>query len=346
MKKTDGVDGLSVSSSSPRVVCHYLLEKQAPPEEIEHILEDSLDVLESADFRLPLRNYHALWAYAVSFTGQKDIGLSIGKRVNEDEIGLVGHIFFNNATIDAALRQYQRYFSITNEGMSLSIDIEKSQVKLRYLYDVSSAYCIQDIERTIAAGITRTKEILRQEIPLKYISFSHRKPSYAKSYDSIFNCPLKFSQPSCAIVFDKKYLAFRLPHRSSYLQMVLSKHLDTLLSTITRKSSVKHKVIALIEKRLSKDSVDAEKIASKLNMSRNTLYRRLQQEEVSFHSLVDDVRKHKAIAYLNDGQLALSQIAFLLGFSELSAFSRAFKRWTGQSPARYLEEQKTKSANF
>lgn len=339
MKNTEILDGLSVGSSSPRVICRYLLEHQAPVLALEKILNTDIDALESADFRLSLRRYHALWDYAVKHTEQEDIGLCIGQRTQEDDIGLVGHIFFNNATIDAALRQYQRYFSITNEGMRVQLTVNDTHATLSYLFDDASIYCIPDIERTIAAGICRTKDVLKRAAPISHICFSHAQPTYLSSYETLFKCPIKFSQPTCAIVFDKKYLQYRLPNRSSYLQKVLSKHLDTLLNALSRKSSVKHKVIALIEKRLSKDAIDAEKIATKLNMSRNTLYRRLQDEEVSFHELVDEVRKTKALEYLAQNQLALSQIAFLLGYSELSAFSRAFKRWTGMSPAKYLETQ-------
>lgn len=328
-----------VSSSSPRVITHYLLEQKAPEEKIESILGCPIDALESAEFRLPITNYNRLWAYAINFTKKPDLGLHLGTRKVEDEIGLVGHIFFSNATIRDALNQYQRYFSITNENIRIQIEVHEDQVELQFICIEPAYYSLYDMERTITAGITRTSEHLKRKLPLQYINFQHAAPAHYERYAEVFDCPVRFSQPCCSIAFNESYLDFRLPHRSSYLQKVLSKHLETVLSKIKRKDSFTDKIEMIIEKRLAKDSIDAEHIAKKLNMSRNTLYRKLQAEDISFHDLVDKVRKRKAIDYLKQGSLSLSQIAFLLGFSELSAFSRAFKRWTGKSPARYLEKE-------
>ena len=81
--------------------------------------------------------------------------------------------------------------------------------------------------------------------------------------------------------------------------------------------------------------IDADTLAKQCHMSRQTLYRRLKKEGLGFHELVEEVRKDKAMRYVASDHYALGEIAFLLGFSELSAFSRAFKRWTGMAPAQY-----------
>jgi AraC-like DNA-binding protein len=86
---------------------------------------------------------------------------------------------------------------------------------------------------------------------------------------------------------------------------------------------------------MSTDRIDADTLAKQCHMSRQTLYRRLKKEGLGFHELVEEVRKDKAMRYVASDHYALGEIAFLLGFSELSAFSRAFKRWTGMAPAQY-----------
>jgi len=325
-----------VGSSCPRVIVRYLLEHGAQSEDIKAIIEEDLDELDSAEFRLPITRLLALWDYALEYSNEPALGLKLGCRYEEEEVGLVGHIFFSNATIEDALKQYQRYFSITNENMKVELKPGNDKVRLRYLCLTPDYYCQADIERTLAAGITRTREHLKQALPLDYVSFEHAPPDYANDYQEVFKCPVKFSCKHTEIVFSQKYMDFRLPHKSSFLQKVLSTHLDTLLSKISGKDSFKDRVSKLVLKRLSSDSIDAEQIAKKLNMSRNTMYRKLSNEGVSFHELVDALRKDKAIRYLKEGNYSLSQIAFLLGFSELSAFSRAFKRWTGLAPGKYL----------
>ena len=96
-----------------------------------------------------------------------------------------------------------------------------------------------------------------------------------------------------------------------------------------------HRVRPLIAKRLDEGQVKVEAIASELNMSRHTLYRKLKEEDQTFLGLLEDVRREQALAYLHERDRPLVEVAELLGFSELSAFSRAFKRWMGKSPAEF-----------
>ncbi|WP_417548291.1 helix-turn-helix domain-containing protein [Marinobacter segnicrescens] len=91
----------------------------------------------------------------------------------------------------------------------------------------------------------------------------------------------------------------------------------------------------LIARHLARGKVKVEAVAAELNMSRHTLYKKLKEENLTFAGLLEDVRREQALKYMNDRDRTLSEVAELLGFSELSAFSRAFKRWMGKSPAEF-----------
>lgn len=91
----------------------------------------------------------------------------------------------------------------------------------------------------------------------------------------------------------------------------------------------------LIARQLARGQVKVESVAAELNMSRHTLYKKLKEENLTFAGLLEDVRREQALKYMNDRNRTLSEVAELLGFSELSAFSRAFKRWMGKSPAEF-----------
>lgn len=104
-----------------------------------------------------------------------------------------------------------------------------------------------------------------------------------------------------------------------------------LLPTITFSRQVR----PLIAGHLAKGRVKVENVAQELNMSRHTLYKKLKEENLTFAALLEDVRREQALTYLRDRNRSLSEVAELLGFSELSAFSRAFKRWMGKSPAEF-----------
>ena len=108
-----------------------------------------------------------------------------------------------------------------------------------------------------------------------------------------------------------------------------------LLARLQSRRSFGRKIHRLISKQMATEKIDADTLARQCHMSRQTLYRKLKKEGLSFQGLVEQVRQDKALRYVAGDQYALGEIAFLLGFSELSAFSRAFKRWTGTSPAEY-----------
>lgn len=338
-KKSNKNKVFYVSSSAAKSLSGYLLDEGMSVDQIESIIGQPLVSLDDTDARLPVLEYHELWQKALEFTGNAALGLELGAKPRNEEMGLVGHIFFNNATLGDALKQYERFYALVNEGMHVELKEIGELVKLEYVCDADEAYCIQDMERTLAIAIHRAAEYISSSLSIEYVGFQHDKPDYAEKYQEIFSCPVRFNQSSTHLVFKKRYLDFRLPKRSSYLHVVLTKHIESLLNKFRPKPSLTDKVKQLVEKKLAKDSVDAAHIAEKLHMSRNTLYRKLKQEGMAFHDLVDQVRQKKALEYLNENKHSLSEIAFLLGFSELSAFSRAFKRWTGESPAKYIKQK-------
>ena len=333
---------LQVSASTAKSLAYFLLEKGFEEADIKAITKQELSQIESPDARLPLEAYQALWNEAIKFTGQDDLGLYLGTHPNDENMGLLGHIFFNNATLEKALRQYERFYKIINEGMHVELAMDEHLVRIQYLCDESGVYCIPDMERTLSVSVYRARQYISPQLRIEHVAFQHSAPPYLNSYKAAFPCPVRFDEPHCEIVFQRRFLDYRLPHRSSYLHKLLTRHIESMLKRIAPKPSFKDRVKRAISKRMAKDSIDAEHIADALCMSRNTLYRRLKNEDVSFHDLVDEVRHAKAKKYLAAGKHSLSEIAFLLGFSELSAFSRAFKRWTGHSPANYMKQSSNK----
>jgi AraC-like DNA-binding protein len=148
--------------------------------------------------------------------------------------------------------------------------------------------------------------------------------------------PISFNQKTTAIVFERKLLDSKIKLNNPHLLNVLTDYAEKLLKKITTKDNIKDQVRRFIKHNLQENDVlDVNLAAKKLNMSRHTLYRKLKKEGVSFQSLAEEVRQAEAKHYLQENNISISEVAYLLGFSELSAFSRAFKRWTGESPAQF-----------
>lgn len=328
-------DDVTVSASSAKSLSSYLIKKGYPKLTLEDEAGLKFDDLDKPDFRISLSAFHTLWDIAERFTKDRAIGLHLGAKSNPDEMGVVGHIFFNNATLGQALQQFERLYKLVNAGMHVEFQVDDEFAHLKYICENPEDYSRANMDRTMAVSIARARSFIQSQPKIEYVGFAHPEPEYVEEYKRLFQCPVKFDQPHCSIVFKKQFLDFKLPDRNPYLHQVLTGHVETLLNKIRPKKSLSEQVKQIISRQLSKDAIDAEKIASKLCMSRHTLYRKLKSEGHSFQELVEAVRKEKAIRYIKEKRYSLSEIAFLLGFSELSAFSRAFKRWTGSSPAKY-----------
>lgn len=333
-------DELLVSASSARTLVSFLQGIDVSDAEMEQKTGIVVADLDKPDQRIPISPYNKLWNFALLKSANPALGLHLGEMVNEEQMGVIGHIIFNNATLGEALKQFSRLFQLVNEGMRAELSVEGDLAILRYLWEAPEFYSIPNMERTMAVSITRAKSYIAQQLKVEYVSFQHPQPAYIEEYQRVFNCPLKFNDDCSSVAFKAQFLDYKLPKGNPYIHQVLTRHVESLLKKLRARNSFSSQIKNIIYKELSKNAVDAETIASKMHMSRHTLYRKLKSENHSFQELIEEVRQQKAMKYLNSDKYTLSEIAFLLGFSELSAFSRAFKRWTGKSPAQFMKSKK------
>jgi AraC-like DNA-binding protein len=177
--------------------------------------------------------------------------------------------------------------------------------------------------------------LIGQRIPLKEVHMDFPKPAHYAEYRLIYPCDVKFDQEKCRIIFDARYLTTPVVQTTSSLTDHLQRApLDwfkrqAYFDTYTRKA------IDYLEGANEIGSTNIEKLADELHLTSRTLRRKLIKEDTSFQKLKDDIRRDKAIHLLNQPAVPISQIARELGFSEPSAFTRAFKQWTGISPRTY-----------
>ncbi|WP_020407039.1 AraC family transcriptional regulator [Hahella ganghwensis] len=328
------MDQPTVSGSSVKALCHWLSERKVQVEPMLRSEDIDPALLDEQDTRISLESFNHLWNAARQQLQDPAVGLHVGECVDSSRMGVIGHIVFNNRTLGQALQQYERLSALVNEGVLTKVRVDGEEAVIEYYCD-ESLYHPSNMERLLALAVTRARKYVSEKIYLTRVGFSHSAPDYQPEYERIFQCSVKFDQPYCFMAFHADFLEFELPHRNPYLHQALTRQVEALLQKMSLRRSISHKVKGIVAKRLSRGDIDAGNVAEKLNMSRHTLYRKLKQENNSFQELVEQVRKEKALDYLQKKKYSLSEIAFLLGFSELSAFSRAFKRWTGESPAQF-----------
>ncbi len=166
----------------------------------------------------------------------------------------------------------------------------------------------------------------------KAIRFAHAEPSYRDEYDRVFGVPLVFGSHMNALLMDNEFLSIRLPHTNRYVFGVLSAHAEALLKSLEKSKSTRGRVESLLMPILHTGEASVDAIAAKLGLSRQTLFRRLKAEGTTFEKVLDELRHKLALYYLSGKKVSVNETAYLVGFSDPAAFSRAFKRWTGYSP--------------
>ncbi|MEV0484142.1 AraC family transcriptional regulator [Streptomyces sp. NPDC050508] len=177
--------------------------------------------------------------------------------------------------------------------------------------------------------------LIRRRISLTRVEFSHPAPPHALEYDLLYGAPCTFRAPRTALVFDRSLLELPVVQDELGLHTFLRRAPDDVLARLDYGSTAAAQVRRLLGQSLPDRMPDPLDIAARLSVSAQTLRRRLAAEGTSFQRIRDQLRRDVAIAALAEGTVSIEDLAHRLGFSEPSAFHRAFKRWTGSAPRSY-----------
>ncbi|WP_017299720.1 AraC family transcriptional regulator [Nodosilinea nodulosa] len=280
----------------------------------------------------------ALWREAVAQTHDPDLGLHLGEAFDLAAIGIVGYVLLNCQTYGQALEKLARYTHLFSQGVAISHRVTNGWVQCdcAVLGDVQN-YLLDEprhpIESTFSALLTATQQLTGQPLKLYGVWFQHPQPGNVAEHDRIFQTPVQFAQPINRLAFPASCLDWPVKSANASLLAVFEQHATALLSA--QNQGYAQKVGQTISQNLQGDVPSLEAIAHALAISPRQLQRELKNENTSYQRLVDDTRRELALRHLQDPEVSIHDMAFLLGFSEPSAFHRAFKRWTGQTPRHY-----------
>jgi len=298
--------------------------------------------LTERDNRLPLATYLALMKAGIKLCDEPALALLFGAEVSLSDISIVG-LVGNAATAEEGLRQVNRYASLAIDGGDgetahrFEFVPEDGQVWVRFrstlfahnplLTESAFARCVCDGRKVAAA----TGGVTQWPSP-KAIRFTHAEPSYRREYDRIFGVRLEFRSSMNAILFGEELLSVRMPPQNQYLFGLLRERAEVLLEKLEQSKSMRGRVESLLIPILAAGEANIETIARTLGLGRQTLFRKLKSEGITFEQVLDELRHKLAREYLNEKNVSVNETAYLLGFSDAAALSRAFKRWTGSSP--------------
>ena len=299
--------------------------------------------LDKQDNRVPLENYVALLKAGIELCKEPALALLFGEAVSLPDISIVGLIGMDTEDVEAGRRQMNRYVPLMldedngDDADRIEFVNEAGKIWLKFtsrIYIENPLITESGFARAAcgARAMLKSRGISDDNLFLKEIHFTHEEPGYRAEYDRIFGVPLVFGSHSNAFLLDKDFLSFSLPRTNPYLSGILTDHADKLLKNLESSKSFRGRVESLLIPMLHTRETSIETVARQLGVSRQTLFRRLKTEGTNFEKVLDELRHKLALHYLNEKKISVNETSYLLGFSEPSAFSRAFKRWTSTSP--------------
>ncbi len=292
--------------------------------------------------RIPVSMEAQLWELAKRYGAPAHIGLIAGSQVNEDAKGVLSHLVSYSTDLKEALGIFSKYIRLMSDNEHIDVvDIEGGK-RIYFNAEYREFNNISSLERSMAALLTWGRYLTCKNILPWKVCFQHSKPEYFSEYIKHFGDHCHFEQDKNYMDVCEKDLGLKISTANNYIKSVLADRADKLYATIEADHSLIKKVRRKIENSLSTGYFSSSDVAEQLNMSRQTLHRRLKEYGISFKVLLEDVRKDKALYFLTESQMPLEEIGFKLGFKEASAFFRAFKTWFNLTPGQYRKRSSLK----
>jgi len=289
-----------------------------------------------AELTVPLRNFVAMLELAAQRISAPRFGLRVGLAHTPAELGVLGYVLVHSPDLGAAVSNLQRYVGAHQQGADLTIEREDGLVRIGYrISDPSIQPRVQDAELTVAVGVALFRDLCTGGFRAHEVWFEHGAPEDDAEHRELLGCPVRFAMPTNCLVVDEALLERPTPAPDAALLGILERHAEQLVQERQQASSLSEQVRVAIAERLKDGVPTLEGIARPLGMSEATLRRRLDDEDTSFRAELDAARHGLAIRYLGDANLTITEVAFLLGYSDGTAFHRAFKRWSGETPRAY-----------
>jgi AraC-like DNA-binding protein len=294
-----------------------------------------IKVINDANVRLPVAVTTMLWKLAVEETGDPAFGLRAGSYVHPTNLHALGlALLASHSFKDAALRLC-RYHKVLSDALKISYRELEEICYIKLEVRGGRMHLAQEaIDAIAAACVTLGRMFYLPDFNPLLVELQRPAPPDPARYEDFFGAPVCFSAQENRIHHLRSQMEKTLPTANAQLADFNDQLTLDYLARLGRSKTV-DRVRQAIVRQLASGDLSEEKIADELGISLRNLQRRLKDEGTSYKALMEDTRHELALNYIKQSHLSLGEITFMLGFSETSNFSRAFKRWTGMAPGAY-----------
>jgi len=271
-------------------------------------------------------------------------GLQAARCWHPSNLGTLGYAWLSSSSLHTALNRLVRYWRIVAPDVEVALHATSDGAEFVHTpHDTDAVHdgIRGDIVMAIVFDMCRTNA--GPNFTPRRVTFRHAAPADVTPYEVFFGCPVMFGQDANRMVVSRADADRPLPTGNAELAAAHDRILIEQLARLDKRNVVARFRASLLG-RMTSGEFSEEEIASDLHMSRRSLQRRLAEADASYQSLLDDTRRDMALRYISDPAKSATDITFLLGYSQQSAFTRAFRRWTGTSPSEYRNSKTLASA--
>jgi len=293
-------------------------------------------VFSKSDGFIPCCAFAGILKDAAQATGDDCFGLHFGENFQPKNIGPLAYVALNSPTIATGIQNVERYLHVYDSSAKWFFTVEGNRGYIRYLLtDIGFEPLRQSNEHGMTIIVNTLRMMVGSQWAPQEVQFAHAAPEQTSEHHRIFRAPVVFSCETNALVIERDFIEREVPAADQQLYQIMKQYLDQVLSEIPREDAVLSSIRKAVAESMRDGDPKLSRVAKKVSMGPRTLQRRLKEYGSDFKKLVEDTRQRFAVSYLKDRKNSLTEVAFLLGYSEVSAFNRAFKRWTHSTPLSY-----------
>jgi AraC-like DNA-binding protein len=297
---------------------------------LDPIVEDQPDVRVATD------RYYRLWAVTMAALGDPSFPMRLAGIMDTASFDALGFAVITSATYGDALERIQRYLPFVTDGASWAIERGARSATLTFTQHGEPTAAHRHVDAfSLAHLVIVGRRLTATPWQLDEVRFRHAEPDDTRALAEFFAAPLRFDAATTSLHLPAHVLDLPLAKANPSMAAFFDRHIESVLARTHPEHGFVTSVRRLMAESLVRHACSLEALARQLAMSPRTLRRRLGEQGVTYSALLDQVRRDLAAQHLRDRRLSVGEIAFALGYSEPATFHRAFRRWTGVTPAAY-----------
>ena len=289
--------------------------------------------------RYPAEAYCQLLMRAAERLNDPLLGLHLGQSIQPAHLGALGYVLLACENLGAALLRIQRYHRLLHDINPIQHHVEGDSMVLQWGVARGKPGALFD-ETGITAIVQFARALCGRMLPVRAVDFVNPPPHQTQPFVEHFGCPVRWGQPVTRLVISMESLQTPLHQPDPVLLGLMEEQVEAALAHLPETGDLLELTRRVVRQLARHGVPELEQVAAELRLSPRVFYRRLADRGEQFRRLRDDALRELAELHLADARLTLADVSELLGYTEQSAFSRAFKRWSGESPMSWRQRRR------